>query len=75
MRDRRIDCPQRRLRQNNALKFGLQVTGTLFTCAYIVQDWHYVSFWYITLCFSVLPFLFDVVVMVGIFGLKVVQWK
>lgn len=48
--------------------------GCILTSLYVLDTWHYVSFWYITVFCALVPALMDGSILVGIFALKTVHY-
>mmetsp|Transcript_9408 Transcript_9408/g.18859 ORF Transcript_9408/g.18859 Transcript_9408/m.18859 type:complete len:142 (+) Transcript_9408:120-545(+) len=53
----------------NVLVVLSHTIGTLYTCVFIMEAWHYLTFWYISVFFAIPVALLEVVIIVGTFCL------
>ena len=60
--------------QINLLQILCQFLGGLLTALFVLDGWHYNSFWVLFSLFSLIPALAEIAVLVGVFGLKVIRY-
>ncbi|CAE7517404.1 Tmem107 [Symbiodinium sp. KB8] len=61
-------------RSVNLIQLVCQFMGGLLTALFILDSWHYIAIWYIFAFCTLLPALFEVGVLVAVFGLGVLKY-